>query len=48
MLNMIKNEVNHFIEIGPGKVLSGLIKRISRDVRIDTINSQENIRNLKI
>ena len=48
VLNMIKNNVNHFIEIGPGKVLSGLIKRISRDVKIDTINSQNDIESLKI
>ena len=48
VINMIKNDVNHFIEIGPGKVLSGLIKRISRDVKINTINNQEDIENLKI
>ena len=48
VLNMINNEVNHFIEIGPGKVLSGLVKRISREVKINTINSQEDIENLKI
>ena len=48
VINMINNEVNHFIEIGPGKVLSGLIKRISREVKINTINSQEDIENLKI
>ena len=48
VINMIENEVNHFIEIGPGKVLSGLVKRINRDVKIDTINSQSDIESLKI
>jgi malonyl CoA-acyl carrier protein transacylase len=28
---MIKHKVNFFIEAGPGKVLSGLNKRISKD-----------------
>ncbi len=46
--NMIKNDINHFIEIGPGKVLSGLIKRINREVKIDTINNQADIENLNI
>ena len=45
---MIKNDVNHFIEIGPGKVLSGLVKRINKDVKIDTINNQSDIESLKI
>jgi [acyl-carrier-protein] S-malonyltransferase len=45
---MIKNGTNHFIEIGPGKVLSGLVKRINKEVKIDSINSQEDILNLKI
>ena len=48
VINMIKNDINHFIEIGPGKVLSGLIKRINREVKIDTINKLEDIENLKI
>ena len=48
VINMIKNNVNHFIEIGPGKVLSGLIKRINRDVKIDTINNQSDFETLKI
>ena len=48
VIYMINNNVNHFVEIGPGKVLSGLVKRINREVKIDTINSQEDIENLKI
>ena len=48
VINMMQNNVNHFIEIGPGKVLSGLVKRINRDVQIDSINSQSDIESLKI
>ena len=48
VINMIENNVNHFIEIGPGKVLSGLVKRINRDVKIDTINSLSDIESIKI
>ena len=48
VINMINNDINHFIEIGPGKVLSGLIKRINREVKIDTINNQGDIESLKI
>jgi len=48
IINMVKNKVNHFIEIGPGKVLSGLVKRINKDVKIDTINSLSDIKSLKI
>ena len=36
---MIKQGIVEFIEIGPGKVLSGLVKKISRDVKISNINS---------
>ena len=48
VINMIENNVNHFIEIGPGKVLSGLVKRISKDVKINTINNNEDIVKLNI
>jgi [acyl-carrier-protein] S-malonyltransferase len=48
VINMINSDVNHFIEIGPGKVLSGLVKRICKEVKIDTINNQGDIEGLKI
>ena len=48
VINMIDNGVNHFIEIGPGKILSGLIKRINKDVKINTINSENDIKALEI
>ena len=48
ILNMINKDVSHFIEIGPGKVLSGLIKRIDKNVKINTINSESDIKELKI
>jgi len=40
---MIKNRTDQFIEIGPGKVLSGLIKRIDKNVKVNAINNEEDI-----
>ena len=48
IINMTNNGVNNFIEIGPGKVLSGLIKRINREVKVQSINNEEDIKNLSI
>ena len=48
VINMINKGVNHFIEIGPGKVLSGLIKRIDKNVKINTINNESDIKDLKL
>ena len=44
---MINNEVKEFIEVGPGKVLSGLVKRISDKVSSKSINTIEEIKSLK-
>ena len=48
ILYMINKGVNQFIEIGPGKVLSGLVKRINKDVKTSSINSQSDIESLNI
>jgi len=40
---MIENGTDQFIEIGPGKVLSGLIKRIDKNVKVNAINNEEDI-----
>lgn len=43
---MISHGVTTFIELGPGKVLAGLIKRINKDVRVVNVGDAEAIRNL--
>ena len=45
---MINKGVNNFIEIGPGKVLSGLIKRIDKTVKVSAINNEEDINLINI
>ena len=45
---MIEKKINHFIEIGPGKILSNLIKRIDKNIKVSTINSEDDIRSLNI
>ena len=46
--HLIKNKINKFIEIGPGKVLSGLIKRIDRNVKVTSINTEDDIKQIKL
>ena len=48
VINMVNNGVDNFIEIGPGKVLSGLIKRINKEVKVQSINNIEDIKNFSI
>ena len=48
VINMINSGVNQFIEIGTGKVLSGLVKRINKEVKINAINNESDIKNIQI
>ncbi|APV44665.1 [Acyl-carrier-protein] S-malonyltransferase [Dehalogenimonas formicexedens] len=44
---MIAAGINTFVEIGPGKVLSGLIRRVNRDVKTINISDTQAIKNLQ-
>ena len=46
VINMINSENQKFIEIGPGKVLSGLVKRIDRNVKLIQVNGIDDLKNL--
>jgi [acyl-carrier-protein] S-malonyltransferase len=43
---MVGDGVSNFIEIGPGRVLAGLIKRIDRSVNIINIGDAEAVKNI--
>jgi len=45
ILNMLANGFGEFIEVGPGKVLSGLNRRIKRDISSTPIGTIEQIQN---
>ncbi|MDC1096501.1 ACP S-malonyltransferase [Pelagibacteraceae bacterium] len=46
ILFMEKNKVKEYIEIGPGKVLTGLVKRIVKNNVSNSINSLEDIKKI--
>ena len=46
IIKMSELGVNNFIEIGPGKVLSGMVKRTIKNVNCFSINSIADIKNL--
>ncbi len=48
VIYMIKNGVTNFIEIGPGKVLSGLVKRIDKKINVNNINKLEDLSDIKL
>jgi [acyl-carrier-protein] S-malonyltransferase len=41
VVEMITRGSAEFLEIGPGQVLSGLIRRISQEVQVITLNDRE-------
>ena len=45
---MVKGGVSTFVEIGPGQVLSGLIKRINSEVTVLNINDPESIKAINL
>jgi (acyl-carrier-protein) S-malonyltransferase len=42
---MLKNSVTDFLEIGPGKALSGMLKRFKQEILINSYNDLEDIKN---
>lgn len=46
LINISKNGISDFIEIGPGKVLSGMVKRTLKNANSFSINSITDINNL--
>ena len=46
IINMINLGSKKFIEIGPGKVLSGLVKRIDRNVELIQVNNIDDLKNI--
>ena len=46
--NMIRDGVDYFIEIGPGNVLTNLIKRINREIRAVSISSIGDLEKIKL
>ena len=46
IINMSNSGVTNFIEIGPGKVLTGMVKRTIKNSKTFSINSIADIKNL--
>ena len=42
--NLIRHGVDKFVELGPGKVLSGLVRQINRDVKCYNVSDTESLR----
>ena len=47
IINISNEGVSNFVEIGPGKVLTGMVKRTVKNTNCFSINSLDDIKNLK-
>ena len=45
---LVANGVEKFVEVGPGKVLSGLVRQINRDVQCFNVDNSVNLSNTKV
>ncbi|HEY8405313.1 MAG TPA: ACP S-malonyltransferase [Acholeplasma sp.] len=45
--NMVKEGYTHFLEIGPGSVLSGLVRKINPELKVANISTFEDYKNIK-
>ena len=43
--NLIAKEVDTFVEVGAGKILTGLVRQINRDVRCLSVENSESLKN---
>ena len=46
IINISKNGINNFFEIGPGKVLTGMVKRTLKNINCFSLNSINDMRNI--
>tara|TARA_Y100001980_G_C14535558_1_gene312136 strand:- start:936 stop:1874 length:939 start_codon:yes stop_codon:yes gene_type:complete len=46
IINISKSGVNNFFEIGPGKVLTGMVKRTLKDINCFSLNSINDMKNI--
>tara|TARA_A100001015_G_C14907457_1_gene678949 strand:- start:931 stop:1257 length:327 start_codon:yes stop_codon:yes gene_type:complete len=46
LINMHNEKVDNYIEIGPGKVLTGMVKRTLKDINCFSINSIDDMRKI--
>jgi [acyl-carrier-protein] S-malonyltransferase len=44
---MVKEGYTHFLEIGPGSVLSGLVRKINPELKVANISTFEDYKNIK-
>ena len=44
---MITDGVDTFIEVGPGRVLSGFVKKIDKSVRVFNVEDMQGLKEIK-